>query len=405
MGNYDAASLVVMPLPSGPRKVVLRGGYHGRYVRSGHLVYMRKGTLLAAPFDLDRLELKGPVVPVLEGVSSMASSAGAHLALSDEGTLAYLPDSSGGREATIEWQDQDGARQVMWAAPADAIDDPRFSPDGRRLALDISDGSQRDVWVFEWERDTMSRFTFDADNDLVPLWTPDGRRLVFASARADKALNLYWQPADGAGDVQRLTESTNPQWPDTWHPDGKTLVFGEYNPQTATDLMMLTLERDPVLGWKPGKPAVLLNSPFIEGFAAFSPDGRWLAYNSNETGRDEVYVRAFPGPGGKWQVSTGGGQAATWSQTRKELFYLGEDRKLMVVPYGVQGDSLRVEKARVWSDVSLVSQAANRTFDLHPDGRRFVVVKAVTGKGESKRDHLTLVFNFGDELRRLAPTR
>jgi serine/threonine-protein kinase len=271
--------------------------------------------------------------------------------------------------------------------------------------MEISDGSQRDVWVYEWERDTLSRLTFDTDNDVDPLWTPDGRRLVFASARADKTLNLYWQPADGAGQVQRLTESANSQWPDTWHPDGKSLVFMEHSPRTGKDLMILTLERDPVTGRKPGKPAVLLNSPFAEAFAAFSPDGRWLAYNSNETGRDEVYVRAFPGPGGKWQVSTGGGNFATWSRTRKELFYLAGDRKLMVVPYAVEGDSFRVEKTRVWSEVPLVHHPANRTFDLHPDGQRFAVVNIRPGPAETKRDHLTLILNFADELRRIAPAR
>jgi hypothetical protein len=130
-----------------------------------------------------------------------------------------------------------------------------------------------------------------------------------------------------------------------------------------------------------------------------------LAYNSNETGRDEVYVRAFPGPGGKWQVSTGGGAFATWSRTRKELFYRARDSKLMVVPYVVQGDSFRVDRARVWTEAPLVRQAANRTFDLHPDGQRFAVVNIRPSPAETKRDHLTLVFNFGDELRRLAPTR
>ncbi|MGH3113340.1 MAG: TolB family protein, partial [Gaiellaceae bacterium] len=157
-GSFDDANLVVQPLRGGPRKVVHRGGYHGRYVRSGHLVYIHKGTLFAAPFDLDWLEVTGPAVPALEGVMSNASSAGAQFAFSDEGTLAYLPGQSSGREEPNQWLDEEGKTQVLRAAPADASN-LRFSPDGRRLAMDINDGTQRVVWVYEWERDTMSRLT------------------------------------------------------------------------------------------------------------------------------------------------------------------------------------------------------------------------------------------------------
>ncbi len=144
------------------------------------------------------------------------------------------------------------------------------------------------------------------------MWTPESRRIAFASARADKAtLNLYWRRADGTGDEQRLTESKNQQQPGSWHPSGKFLAFEEQGPQTNLDLMILPMEGDEVSGWKPGKPTVFLNTPFTEHDPTFSPDGRWLAYSSNETGRQEICVRPFPGPGGKWQISTGGGAAPT----------------------------------------------------------------------------------------------
>lgn len=196
----------------------------------------------------------------------------------------------------------------------------------------------------------------------------------------------------------------------SWHPSGESLVFMELDAQTGNDLMILPLEGDRATGWKPGKPAALLKARFNEGQAAFSPDGRWLAYRSDETGRSEVYVRPFPALGGRWQVSTDGGVLPTWSRTRKELFYRGSpapagDEKLMVVPYLVEGDSFHVGRPRVWSEVAFEFRGTNRTFDLHPDGQRFAVLKSLTTPAEPKRDRLTLIVGFADELRRIAPAR
>ncbi len=238
---------------------------------------------------------------------------------------------------------------------------------------------------------------------MKPVWTPDGRRLVFSSARADKStLNLYWQRADGTGDAQRLTESTHPQQPASWHPSGTFLAFDEVNPQTGSDLMILPIAGDEASGWKPGKPTAFLNSPFQEHGPMFSPDGRWLAYVSNETGRNEVYVRPFPGPGGKWQISTGGGFSPTWSRTRRELFYSTPNGQIMVASYAAEGDSFRSEKPRLWSDGRYDVRGPSRRFDLHPDGER-VALAPVAQTGGVKQDKLTFFFNFFEELRRIAP--
>lgn len=382
--------------------MVHRGSYFGRYVRSGHLVYVHKGTLFAAPFDLARLEVAGPAVPAIEGVVANASNAGAQLALSDEGTLAYQPGQGTGTDAPIQWLDAQGKTTVLRDAPTDALT-LRFSPDGERLAMDVSDGTQRDVWVYDLKRRTMSRLTSDAAIDSFPLWSLDGRRIVFASLRTG-AQNLYWQRADGTGEAQRLTESPNSQRPYAWHPDGKTLVFGEESPQTGNDLMVLPLEGDETVGWKPGSPRALLTSPFNEATAALSPDGRFLAYRSNETGRSEVYVRPFPDLGGKWQVSTDGGSLPAWSRTRPELFYRSAgDPRLLVAAYTVDGNAFRAGRPRLWSDTPFELRGVNQTFDLHPDGRRVAVLKSL--QAEAKRDHLTLVFGFADELRQIAPAQ
>jgi serine/threonine-protein kinase len=300
--------------------------------------------------------------------------------------------------------DYTGKATPLRAAGAD-WSNPRFSPDGRRLAIDISASGNLDVWVYEWARDTLTRLTFDPSGDRNPVWTPDGRRIVFASARGDKStFNLYWQRADGTGDTQLLTESKNLQYPASWHPGGKFLAFEENRPQTGWDLLTLPMEGDEVSGWKPGKPTVFLNSPANEREPMFSPDGRWLAYESSESGRYEVYVRPFPGPGGKWQISTGGGANATWSRARHELFFETPDQHLIVASYAVDGDSFRADKPRVWSERRFMPALRNyRGFDLHPDGERFALGTVPDALSADKLDKVVFIFNFFDELRRIAP--
>ena len=404
VGDFEGASLVVQPLPSGPRRVVQRGGYHGRYLGSGHLVYMHEGTLFAVPFDAGRLERSGPLVPVLAGITAAAGFAGAQFAFSDRGTFVFLPGRSVGAEVSILWLGREGQPQPLRAL-ARRYRNLRFSPDGRKLAMDIPEGNQVDLFVYEWPRETLSRLTFDSASDQWPVWTPDGRRIAFGSDRASKTtFNLYWQRADGTGDAQRLTESKNLQLPTGWHPSGKHLAFTEHQPQTLNDVMILPLEGDEASGWRPGKPVAFLNSPAVEGHATFSPDGRWLAYQSNEGGVAEVYVRPFPGPGGKWQISTGGGLYAAWSRAGKELFYQKDDGSLWVVTYAAEGNSFRAETPREWSPERMQPlPTAFRSFDLHPDGQRLAVLMAPEEMAVAKRDHLVFILNFFDELRRLAP--
>lgn len=418
---YNDADLVVQSLPSGARKVVQRGGYHGVYLpsglgsprraerESGHLVYIHDGTLFAVPFDLERLEVTGQPVPALEGVKSNSLTGGAQFAVSANGTLAYLPGTmlGGGGGASLDWMDREGKTTPMRTTPAIWFT-PQFAPDGSRLALDIRE-ELSDIWVYEWARDTLTRVTSDPVGATRPVWTPDGRRIVFASARADKVTrNLYLQRADGTGEAQRLTESKNPQAPSSWHPSGRFLAFEEIasspNAKTNVDVMILPLEGDENVGWKPGKPMVYLNGPAIEASPTFSPDGRWLAYTSQESGRPEVYVRPFPGPGGKWQVSTGGGHNPVWSRARHELFYGQRDNgQIMVAAFKVEGDSFRAEKPRLWSEGRYQVRGANRMFDLHPDGERFVLAAAPQTPAGAKQDKVVFISNFFDELRRIAP--
>jgi Tol biopolymer transport system component len=402
-GDFEDANIVVQSLPDGPRKVVLRDGYFGRYLESGHLAYMHEGTLFVAPFDLTRLEVTGKPVPALEGVVAMPAFGGAHLAFSARGDLVFVPGKDMDLTVPIQWMDRQGATRSMRAVPA-FYNHPRFSPDGGRLAVEIRDGRQADVWVYEWEGDKMSRLTFEGGDNRYPEWTPDGRRIAFGSARGDNPTrNLYWQRADGTGKAEPLTRSKNAQAPMSWHPTGKALAYGEQNPERYSDIMILPLEGNEVSGWKPGTPTIFLASHFEESGAAFSPDGRWLAYHSNESGRMEVYVRPYSGSGESTRVSTGGGMYPSWSRNGKELFYQqGSDWTLMVATYATEGDSFRAEKPQKAGRLPRRGMGMPG-FDLHPDGQRFAVLMAAQEPTEVRQNHVVLIPHFIEELRRIAP--
>jgi serine/threonine-protein kinase len=278
---------------------------------------------------------------------------------------------------------------------------PRFSPDGDRLAMQINDGTQWDIWIYEWSRDTLTRLTFDPAHDENPVWTPDGRHVVFSTRGENSVENLYWRPSDGSGEAGRLTESENRQIPSSWHPSGRFLALHEPSSQTGWDVKILEMEGDEASGWTPEATTTFVEGPFAESHAAFSPDGRFLAYASNESGRYEVYVRPFPGPGGKWQVSADGGLWPRWSKTRLELLYGTEGGEIMVASYTAGEDSFRSQRPMPWSDVHFQWLAPeSSSFDLHPDGER-VALRISGDESGAAPDSVVVVTNFFDELRRL----
>jgi serine/threonine-protein kinase len=402
-GAYDDAVLVIQPLPSGTRKVVLRGGHYGRYLPSGHLLFVRDATLFAAPFDLDRLETVGQPVPIIEGVASSAENGGAQFDVSASGTLVYLQQSTA--SLPLHWVDRDGkttplrTRLSPWLTPS-------FAPDGRRLALQLHE-DQHDIYIYDWTEETLTRVTADPGDDRKPVWTPDGRRLAFSASRGDaSADNVFWQSVDGTAEPQRLTTSTNPQQPASFHPSGKLLGLEELNPATGWDLMILPLNGDESSGWKAGVPTVFLATPFAEVLPMFSPDGNWIAYVSNETGQWEVYVRPYPGPGEKARVSNGGGMFPVWSRARRELLFSTPDSELLVAPYSTSAGSFQAARPVPWPQGRLVLRPGNRMFDVHPDGERIVLSPAALAPNAMyRRDRATFILNFADELRRTVPQK
>ena len=399
--SYEDSDIVVYSMASGQRKTVQRGGSYARYLPSGHVVYIHEGALFAVPFDLKRLEVAGQPALILEGVVTAPTNGGAQFSFSETGNLVYVEGRAGGQNVSIYWMDHQGKFMPLRETPGFYYN-LAFSPDGKRLALEIFDGKRRDIWVYEWERDGLTRLTFAGELNENPIWTPDGQRIAYSSQEKGGTINLWWIRADGAGDAQRLTESKSLHYAGSWRPDGKVLAFSQQSPgATAFDILTLPIEGDEKSGWKPGDPKPFVNSAFSEREPAFSPDGRWLAYESNESGSYEVYVRPFPGPGGKWQISTGGGVFPEWFRNGKELFYRTPDSKIMVVTYTGSGDSFHADKPQLWSPGQFTDRGlGNLNFDLHPDGKRFAVLKA-PGTGQTAAvNKLNFIFNFFEELRR-----
>jgi serine/threonine-protein kinase len=404
-GNFNEGTLVVQRLTDGNRKTVQRGGYFGRYVASGHLVYIHDGTLFAVPFDIKRLQVSGVPAPVLEHVTGGVGTGAAQFAVADNGTAVYLPGEGVQNGQPIVWLNRNGAVSALRAMPSN-WSNPRFSPDGQRLAVDIAEGSFPHIWVYDWSSDLASKLTFSNGADVSAVWTPDGRRIAFTSTSAS-GYALSWQRADGTSEPQPLTASKSQLRAGSWHPSGKWLAFADGNPQTGQDLLVLPIEGNEESGWKPGQPTVFLRTSADEIDPMFSPDGRWIAYVSNESGRNEVFVRPFPGPGGKRQVSNGGGFQPMWSRKRGELLYVAVSAtgaKIMAAMYTVEGNSFSPGARHEWSPVSIQSRPRPGWLDLHPDGERVAANVPQDGLPIAKQDRVVFIFNFFDELRRVVPT-
>jgi serine/threonine protein kinase/Tol biopolymer transport system component len=395
--GYDGADIEVMSLADHRRKTLVRGGTYGRYLPSGHLVYVNRGTLFAVPFDLDRLEVHGTPVPVLDQVG-YGPDGSAQLDFSQTGTLIYRSGGARGGLLTVAWLDGSGKAQPLLAKPG-TYGRPSMSPDGQRLAVEVTEGSGTDIWVYNWQRDTMTRLTFTG-TALDPVWSPDGRYLAFRTAGEGMSVTR----SDGVGKPQPLIQSKSLQYPWSFTPDGKRLAFMESS-SGSYHLWTVPLESGSA-GLRAGKPEVFLQTQEDERDPFFSPDGRWMAYSSNESGTFQVYVRAFPDKGGKWQISNSGGTYPMWSRNGHELFFETLDNHIMVAAYAVKGDSFVTDKPRVWSEKQIGGIAnAGRNVDLAPDGKRIVALMPVeTAEGQKAQSHVIFLENFFDEVRRRTAT-
>jgi Tol biopolymer transport system component/predicted Ser/Thr protein kinase len=382
------SQVAIQSIATGERRNLI-SGMQPSYASSGHLIYAQGGTLMAASFDPRRMEIKGTPVPVVEGVAYAVSLASSQYSISDNGTLVYVSGGAQANQRRMMWVSRNGAEQPL-PAPPQAYEIVRVSPDGRRVAVELDE----QFWLYDLTRDTLSRFTFEGSRNQNPVWTPDGKRIAFFSTKEGPE-NLFWQMADGSGGLERLNTSQSVQIPRSWSPDGQLLAFDEINPKTQYDIWVLRMSDR--------KAQPFLQTPFSEGGATFSPDGHWLAYVSNESGRPEVYVQPYPGPGGKWQISTESGTEPAWNRNGKELFYR-TGNKLMAVDVATQPSfsagkpHMLFEGQYFSSDWPLISTA----YDVSADGQRFLMVKAT--EQASSATQINVVLNWFEELKQKVPT-
>ncbi len=397
-GSLETAQIAVLSLDSGEYRTLV-GGTYPRYAPSRHIVFAREASLWAVPFDVEALEVTGTPVPVTEGVQVDIGFGSAQFDIASDGTLLYATGGASGQVRTLVWVDRSGREERLTVEPR-RYTYPRISPDGTRIALDVRD-QDNDIWIWDINRQTLTRLTFDPATDEYPMWTPDGTHVAFGSRRAG-ASNLFWKAADGTGAAQRLNESANPQFPYAFSPDGSRLVFRDGGGGGGlADLGILTLE---------GGSEALLATAFNERNAEISPDGRWLAYQSNASGQDEIYVRPFPNVDeGRWQISRTGGTRPLWAPDGSELFYLdttirpGFSRGIMAVPIETEpGFAAGNPTVAYDADISARNSEQGRTYDISPDGERFLIIRRV-GSDEGSPAELILVQNWLEELKRLAP--
>jgi Tol biopolymer transport system component len=398
-GLEENANIEAISLKTGRVKILKHGGYYGRYLPGGYLVYVHQGVLFGVKFDPARLEVRGAPTPLLEDVAANPITGGGQFDFSGTGTFVYLAGKNAAQAWQLAWVDSSGKAQPV-VAPLGEYLYPRLSPDGRKVAFT---GDGQDVYVHDLDQSTTTRLTFTGHTN-TPVWTPDGKHIVFDVDAND--YSLYWIRSDGAGDPQRILQNPDFMRPYSFSPDGRQLAYIGRSSETGFDLWILPVDITDTDHPKAGNPEPFLHTAAYEMVPQFSPDGRWIAYRSNEAGSFEIYVRPYPaGSGGRWwRVSNGGGLYAFWVNNGRELFYETADNRIMVVDYSVNGASFVVSKPRLWSDKQLFFTGTSN-LDLAPDGKRFVALEMpeTAASGEKGSVHVTVLENFFDEVRRRIP--
>lgn len=395
--TYDDARIDVWDLRTQQHKTLIVGGTSPIYSPSGHIVYARGGRLLAVPFDTTTLEVSGAPVEVMGGVMTSANTGIAQFTLSKRGDLAYVPGSPDGATRKLVWVDRSGKAEPLPLPPGSYLS-PRVSPDGKQLAVEL-EGPNHDLMLYDFARGVLSKVTTDGLSHN-PVWAPDGARFAFRSWQAG-GMTMWSMPADRSAPASRLDPQGTRQSPVSYSPDGKFLAFDQKDPQTSDDAWVLPLD---------GVPIAVARSRFREGSAKFSPDGRWVAYASDESGKSEVYVQAFPGPGAKQQVSRDGGIDPVWRRSGGELYYRNGGGMMLVSINTARSLSVSAPTQLWKGEYSSGSGSscgmpgpASSNYDVTPDGQRFLMVQDDLSWAPANR--IVVVLNWTEELRKLMSPR
>ena len=410
-GQENSSRVAVLDLNTGQRKTLFRGGGDAQYVDTGHLIYAAAGTLRAVRFDPVGFEVLSDPVTIIETLMTKPSGA-ANYALSRAGTLVYMPGGPGDQAPmrSLVWVDRQGREEPI-KAPLRSYGPPRISPDGTRLAVGILDQGNTEIWIWDFALETLRRLSFGAGMNGLPVWTPDGRRIIFMSDRTG-VLNLYSQAADGTGPVDRMTTSAYPQWPTSINPAGTWLAGFDLLPRTTlSQIVFFPLSRRGMpsasgpaqgVGQSPVDP--LTRTRFNGAFADFSPNGRYVAYQSDESGRVEVYVRPFPHvDGGRWQISTAGGTRPAWASNGRELFYLDGSNTLTAVPVQTSGRTFIAGSPATVFEAKYVEPNPARHYDVAPDAQRFLMIKNRADDANATPASMVVVEHWLEELKQRLP--
>jgi Tol biopolymer transport system component len=367
-------------LDTGRRTVVVDGGFHARYMTTGHLLFVRSTTVMAVRFDSNRLATIGQPVPVLAGVAVSLAAGLAQVSVSNTGTLAYLTQAAVASPRQLVWLDRSGQVSPIGDARR-RFEDPRISPDGRTIALTIRDENDADIWTYDLARGTFTRISSSPTTQFHPIWSSDGRRLFFVFE--EPVFHVYSHTVDGsAAEPARVLDGPSDLAPHAVSPDGQWLIYQRNDPKSKGGLWALGLKNG-------STPRMLIDTPAEEGDAALSPDGRWLAYRSDETGRFEVYVQTFPDGGNRVPVSLNGGQVPRWSRDSRELFFREGDKMMAVAV-----------KGRTFGRPSMLFTAPLFGYDVAADGRFLGVLR----DSKVPQAPVNIVVNWSDELKQLVPT-
>jgi serine/threonine-protein kinase len=388
--SFDSARIAVADLKTGAYRVLVNAGHHGRYVPTGHLVYSRGSTLFAVPFDVKRLKVTGPEAPVLDGVSEgqYTFSASSLLVFTAGGARASRPLSR------LEWMDRQGVEQPLPEAPHSWVE-IAVSPNGRLLAGSISESTSQaprsDIWIYDLERHTLTRLTFEGSN-FYPVWTRNGRWVTYSSIRRAKP-GIYRVPADKSRQPEQLLAG---EWvfPSSWTPDDKALLYTQSGGGKDQNWILPAADSG-----VENKPRLLSRTSFSEEAPSVSPDGKWVAYDSDESGKYEIYVEPFPGPGGKIQISTQGARGPVWSRNGRDLLYVNPDTMQLMAVDVTTTPAFRAGQPKALFKLTGAS-VEEAVFDVTPDANRFLVGRVQEGMAVTT---FVTITNWFDDLRRRAP--
>jgi len=395
--NFDQADIEAVLLKTGEVQKLVQGGTNPHYIPSGHLVFLRAGVLMAVPFDPEKVEVKGTPVPLVEGVLENPHTGAGQYAVSADGSLVFLPGGVTYGDRELVFVDRSGATRVLTAKKR-PYEDLMLSPDGRLIATTIA-GPETDSWIHDIARDTDTRFTSARSERVAPAWSADGKRVLYSGFDKD-GYSVFWRPLDGSGEQEELVDSDEkPAAPGFATRDGHYLLYEVWSDAGPRDIMMVALDKH--------IPRPLIATPPDEEWAQISPDGRWIAYNSDLSGRAEVYIAPFPGLEPKVQVSTEGGLHPQWSPDGRELYFLMDSRSGSQRPFGQR---VRVMAAPIETSPALRPGTphmlfegpfleSNHDYAVTPDGKGFLFIR----ESEPAVGEMKVVLNWSAELKHRLP--